>query len=113
MHLQDDKFIYNYGNGINAEYTVAISRNKKEDEMKKLLAVIMCMFMLISLIPFSVSAAEKVVYVKDGGMGDGTTAEKAVGSIREAVEAVGTKGGTIVVCGLTTIADAHKDFAPW
>ncbi len=40
-----------------------------------------------------------VVYVKDGGTGDGKSAANAVGTLADAYDKLGSNGGTIVVCG--------------
>ena len=47
--------------------------------MKKLAIFIMVFAMLTSLLAFNVSAAEKVIYIKDGGTGDGSSPENAMG----------------------------------
>jgi len=43
------------------------------------------------------------VYVSDGGMGDGTTAEKAISSLTSAYNALGVDGGEIVIVGTATV----------
>ena len=47
--------------------------------MKKLAIFIMVFALLTSLFAFNVSAAEKVIYIKDGGEGDGSSPENAMG----------------------------------
>ena len=53
--------------------------------------------------------APSVYYLRDGGSGDGTSAEKAGSSLQEAYAAVGSTGGTIVITGRYTQAEAFKD----
>lgn len=53
----------------------------------------------------SVFAADQVVYVSDGGTGDGTTAATPVGTLSAAYDMLGTSGGTVVVVGKITVAD--------
>lgn len=64
-------------------------------------ALLLSVLLALSLVPvLSVSAASDVVYVKDGGSGDGSSADKAVGSFEAAYAALDlTKSCTIVVCG--------------
>jgi len=53
------------------------------------------------LLEFEIAGEEDydVVYLKDGGTGDGKSAATAVGTFDEAFEKLGANGGTIVVCG--------------
>ena len=80
--------------------------------MKKLIALVLCALMLCAIVPFSVSAAGMTVaYVKDGGSGDGTSADKAFGNLQDAYNALDLeKDCTIVICGPYT-QSAHFD--PW
>ena len=71
----------------------------------------------MSLLCISMSAASGVVYVKDGGTGDGSSASSPLGSMLDAYNVLGTDGGTIVVCGVCTVGvqtDAADDifYAP-
>lgn len=50
----------------------------------------------------SAFAAEAVVYVADGGTGDGSTATTPVGTLDAAYAALGDDGGTIVIVGKVT-----------
>ena len=50
-------------------------------------------------------AADKVVYVADGGSGDGSSATAPVGTLGDAYAALGAEGGTIVIVGKVTVAD--------
>lgn len=70
--------------------------------MKKLLFVSLLLCVLLCIGTF---AAEKVVYVSDGGSGDGTSATAPLGTLDAAYAALGTDGGTVVVVGKVTVAD--------
>ncbi len=76
--------------------------------MKKALAILLCAMLTLALVPvvaLPASAEEllTVVYVKDGGTGNGSSAENAVGTIADAYNALDlTKDCTIVVCGTLT-----------
>ncbi len=78
--------------------------------MKKTLALLLCVILVLALVPvvaIPAAAADKVVYVKDGGTGDGSTADNAVGALKDAYTALGAEGGTIVIVGeLTVTTDA-------
>lgn len=77
--------------------------------MKKLLAIIMTAMMLltcVSMFSFGAAAATNVVYVKDGGTGDGTSADKATANLANAYSTLATSGGTIVICGTYDLAKA-------
>ncbi|MEA4983276.1 MAG: hypothetical protein VB066_11255 [Paludibacter sp.] len=71
----------------------------------------------------SLLIAQNVVFLKNGGTGDGTSAESPVGSITTAYTNLGASGGTIVICddfeltatftepahtGLVTITQVHN-----
>jgi len=68
--------------------------------------------------------AQNVVFLKNGGTGDGTSAESPLGTITAAYTALGDAGGTIVICddfeltatftepahtGLVTITQVYND----
>lgn len=89
--------------------------------MKKLAILIMVFAMLTSLFTFNVSAAENVIYIKDGGTGDGSSPENAMGMgdsgvawkdapLYQAWMELLETGGTIVVCGPYTLNkdEAHR-----
>ncbi|MBQ7172336.1 MAG: hypothetical protein IJR89_08690 [Clostridia bacterium] len=86
--------------------------------MKKALAILLCAMLTLALVPvvaLPAAAADKVVYVKDGGTGDGTTADAAVGTLADAYAALGAEGGTIVIVGelaVTTDASGTAFIAP-
>lgn len=60
--------------------------------MKKLLAVILAAVLCMAL-AVAVCAAD--VYVKDGGEGDGTTAETPMGNLADAIASIAKDGGTV------------------
>ncbi len=66
--------------------------------MKKILSILLVATMIISACAFSASAADAVVYVQDGGTGDGTSAASPLGSLEEAYKVV-REGGTIYLTG--------------
>ncbi len=84
--------------------------------LKKLAILIMVCTMILSLFAFSASATEtgKVIYIKDGGTGDGSSPENALGvgdsgkasadaPLYQAWEELYKTGGTIVICGPYTL----------
>ena len=71
--------------------------------MKKLVFSLFVL-MFSALIALTAFAADKTVYVKDGGTGDGTSAASPTGTISSAVSKLSGKGGTIVLVGDTTIS---------
>ncbi len=60
--------------------------------MKKFLALILATVLFVML-AVAVNAAD--VYVKDGGEGDGSTAETAMGNLEDAITAIAKDGGTV------------------
>ncbi len=72
--------------------------------MKKIISLLLVCLMVVPfgmLASVSVSAADDVLYVKDGGTGDGSSADKALGTI-DAAYAAAKKSGkdtTVVVVG--------------
>ncbi|MBR5012011.1 MAG: hypothetical protein IKY12_05570, partial [Clostridia bacterium] len=60
--------------------------------MKKFLALILSTVLFVML-AVAVSAAD--IYVKDGGVGDGATAETAMGNLEDAIAAIAKDGGTV------------------
>ncbi len=71
--------------------------------MKKFIFFLMCSVALTALLPcFGTAGAEEktVVYLKDNGTGDGSSADAPVGTLKDAFAALDlTKDCTVVVCG--------------
>ena len=83
---------------------------ESEDFMKKYLALFCTALLALALI-VSVSAAgdKTVVYLKDGGTGDGSTPDAAVGNLFGAYDQLDlSKDCTIVVCGVFTQSEAFS-----
>ena len=55
--------------------------------------------LLGALLLIGAAAAEQVVYVSDGGDGDGTSAAAPLGDLAAAYKALGDAGGRIVLVG--------------
>ena len=73
--------------------------------MKKTLALLLCALLTLALVPVVAIPASAtgatVVYLKDGGTGDGSSAENAVGTLTAAFNALDlTQDCTVVVCGV-------------
>lgn len=73
----------------------------KKSIFLSLASIIIC----CSLFCLNMFAAESVVYVSDGGTGDGSTAQTPVGTLDAAYAALGENGGTIVVVGKVSVSD--------
>ena len=73
--------------------------------MKKRILLFLTVLVLSAFVlTLGIFAADgKTVYVKDGGTGNGASADAPVGTMTAAVNALGGKGGKIVVCGALTI----------
>ena len=69
--------------------------------MKRLTALFLCALMALSAITFGgveygtheTAAAEKVVFVKEGGSGNGSSADSPVGTLDKAYSLLGDAGG--------------------
>ncbi|MBQ7172480.1 MAG: hypothetical protein IJR89_09425 [Clostridia bacterium] len=75
--------------------------------MKRLLSLLICVFVLLSsclLFSFAAAAEEAVVYVKDGGTGDGSSASSPLGTLDAALQAIASTGGTVKVVEAVTLA---------
>ena len=70
--------------------------------MKKALFTVLVLCFLLSIGTF---AAENVVYISDGGTGNGATASTPVGTLDAAYAALGDNGGTVVVVGKVTVTE--------
>ncbi len=64
------------------------------------------LLMLTVVLAVSASAAEKVVFVADGGTGDGSSAETPLGNLYSAYTALGDEGGRIVLVDKVSL-NAH------
>ena len=65
-------------------------------------------FVLLFCVLFAVTtsgAQINRVYLKDGGNGDGSSSDEALGSFREAVRLLKDSGGEIIICGKYTITE--------
>ena len=74
--------------------------------MKRIASLVLCALVVLTscvLFAVPVSAAEKVVYVKDGGTGDGSSQAAPLGSLEDAFKALATSGGTIKVVDVITL----------
>lgn len=81
-------------NGINGEKHFKYDpENTDEKTVEKLRGV------------FGGGEVERVVFVKDGATGNGSSAAMAVGSLSDAFALLGDGGGTVVIVGNVTVAD--------
>ena len=85
--------------------------------MKKILSIILTALTVfpLSLVGSGMVSAETtatssaVVYVKDGGTGDGKSAASPFGTLTAAYNALGNAGGRIVICGKLTLTAAFQE----
>ena len=70
--------------------------------MKKYLGIFLAAILCV-MMAMAVNAAD--VYVNDGGVGDGSSAEAALGSMAEAIEAIAAEGGTVHIVDTYTCPD--------
>ena len=75
--------------------------------MKYRYMAVLCVFVFIfALFVFNVNGAQtNTVFLRDGGNGDGSAYENAVGDFKTAVTLIKNTGGTIVVCGKYTYTE--------
>ena len=73
--------------------------------MKKLLVMIAISVLLI----LSAFAAEKTVYVTDGGDGDGSTASAPVGTLADAYAVLGDNGGKVVIVDTVSLTASFTE----
>ncbi|MBQ7661204.1 MAG: D-alanyl-D-alanine carboxypeptidase family protein [Clostridia bacterium] len=73
--------------------------------MKKLCFLFAVLLLSALLFALPTAAADPVVYLANGGDGDGSSAAAPLGSLNSAYAALGDGGGTIVVCGAYTIGN--------
>jgi len=77
--------------------------------MKKfssILFVFLLVFSAFSGFALNLSAASAVVYVKDGGTGNGSSASSPLGSLLDAYSTLGVNGGTIILTDITTVPNS-------
>ncbi len=72
--------------------------------MKKLFMYTLFAALLTFVLLVTTSAAEKTVYVADGGSGDGSSTASPVGTLTAAYAALGDEGGVIELCEAVTLS---------
>ncbi|MBR5322411.1 MAG: hypothetical protein IKU48_02555 [Clostridia bacterium] len=77
----------------------------RENKIKHVIAMVLIVFTLVALAFLSSGAEVKKVYLKNGGIGDGSNYENAIGDFKEAVRLLAKSGGKIVVCGNYTFTE--------
>ena len=74
--------------------------------MQSVIKKVLCVAVLACLLCLCALAADStVVYIADGGTGDGTSASAPLGSLSDAYTAIGNNDATIVVCGEYTVTE--------
>ena len=82
--------------------------------MKKALAIILAVLILLPLgmlSPITVYADEEVIYVKEGGTGDGSSADKALGSLEAANTAAAAKATDVTIKFVGEVTMNAAEFA--
>ena len=74
--------------------------------MKKLLVLFLASALCV-MMAFAVSA--KDVYLNDGGLGDGSSAESPLGNMTAAIEAIADEGGKVIIVDTYTCADQYVE----
>lgn len=77
----------------------------KNNKIKFVTAIFLFFAVLVALSVLSNSATIKKVYIRNGGIGDGSSYENAIGDFKEAVRILAKNGGEIVVCGKYTFTE--------
>ncbi len=72
-------------------------------------AVLLLSLSLFSAVSAYAADTEAVVFVRDGGTGDGSSAASPLGSLSDAYASLGTEGGRIVISGTYTMTDAFTE----
>lgn len=80
--------------------------------MKKIFRFSLAALLVGAILVFAAMAADNVIYLADGGNGDGSSASTPVGSLSAAYTALGDGGGTIVVCGKYTMGNTVTNTLP-
>ena len=68
--------------------------------MKKYLSILISALLCVML---AVAASAADVYVNDGGTGDGSSADKPLGSMTDAINAIGADGGKVIIVDTYTL----------
>ncbi len=79
-------------------------KSRKLSAVFPFVCILVALFVLCAC-PVFADAAEKVVYVTDGGTGDGSAPDKAAGTLTDAYAALGDAGGRIVVVEKLTLTE--------
>ncbi len=66
---------------------------------KGILVLLAVSVMLFTFLIFGNAQTDNVVYLRDGGVGDGKSYENAIGDFKDAVRVLAKTGGTIIICG--------------
>ena len=72
---------------------------------KKTLLFLVIAIVLVCTLAVTAFAADNTVYVADGGSGDGSSASSPLGTLSAAISELNGNGGTIVLCGDTTVSE--------
>ena len=76
--------------------------------MKKSFVIILALIsasLLLGAVAFANAQTEKTVYVCEGGTGDGSSDKSPLGSLKDAYDVLGDKGGVVVICGKYFLGD--------
>ena len=74
--------------------------------MKKYLSILISALLCVML---AVAASAADVYVNDGGTGDGSSADKPLGSMTDAINAIGADGGKVIIVDTYTCAEEYRE----
>ncbi len=77
----------------------------RKNKIKYVTAIVLFFAVLVALSVLSSGAAVKKVYLKNGGSGDGSSYQNAIGDFKEAVRILAKNGGEIVICGKYTFTE--------
>lgn len=94
-------------------FILPFRREESEKNMKKLFVMLLCMLVTVSALCLAASAEPLTVFVKDGGRGNGESPDRALAVLEDAFAILGEEGGTIVLCGKTTMHTALTKLSPW
>ncbi|MBQ4116102.1 MAG: hypothetical protein IJD37_01860 [Clostridia bacterium] len=77
----------------------------RNNRIKNITAIVLCFVFLAVLSFMSSGVSEKVVFLRSGGTGDGSSFENSIGDFKEAVKILAKTGGKIVICGKYTFTE--------